>query len=322
MAFFTRRFFTGALCLALAASAAAPALAQEPWKPTRPIKIVVPFPPGGGGDIITRLVAKSMEASLGQAIVVENRPGASGSIGSDATYRAAPDGYTLLSASLDAQAMYPHVGNVPFDPARFVPVGGMAQMPYVLMGRPDLPASNLSELRQLMRGKTLTYASGGSGSSLHVFAELLAREAGSPLLHVPYQGAGPGIQALLGGQVDLMMVPLAVAPQHRAKLRAYGVTSAQRAEAMKDVPTLKEQGVNVVGDSWAALLAPPGTPESVVESLSQALRQAVGTPEVSQKLRELGMTPITMTRRDFAQFYGAEYRRWGDVIKSARIRAQ
>jgi tripartite-type tricarboxylate transporter receptor subunit TctC len=119
-----------------------------------------------------------------------------------------------------------------------------------------------------------------------------------------------------------MMVPLAVAPQYRAKLRAYGVTSAHRAEAMKDVPTLKEQGVNVIGDSWAALLAPPGTPEAVVESLSHALRQAVASPEVAPKLRDIGMTPITMSRKDFAQFYLAEYRRWGDVIKSAQIRAQ
>lgn len=321
MAHFARRLFSGA-CMCIAVAAAFPALAQDAWKPTHPIRIVVPFPPGGGGDIVTRLVAKSMEGSLGQAIIVDNKPGASGSIGSDAAYRAAPDGYTLLSASLDAQAMYPHVGRVRFDSSRFVAVGGIAQMPYVLMGRLELPARDLPELRQLMKTRSLTYASAGAGSSLHVLAELFAKESGSPLLHVPYQGAGPGIQALLGGQVDLMMVPLAVAPQYRAKLRTYGVTSAQRADAMKDVPTLKEQGVNVVGESWAALLAPPGTPEAVVDSLSHALHLAVASPEVEQKLRDLGMTPITMTRKDFAQFYGAEYRRWGDVIKAAQIHAQ
>lgn len=319
---YTRRLVATLLGLGMAASVVLPATAQDAWRPARPIKLVVPFPPGGGGDVITRLVARSMETSLGQAFIVENKPGASGSIGSDAAYRAAPDGYTLLSASLDAQAMYPHVSTVGFDSARFVPIGGMAQMGYVLMGRSDLPAATLAELRAVMKTKTLSYASAGAGSSLHVFTELFAKENGSPLLHVPYQGAGPGVQALLGGQVDLMMVPLAVAPQYRSKLRVYAITSAHRADTMKDVPTFAEQGLNVVGDSWAALLAPPGTPEPVVESLAAALRHAVATPEVSQKLRDMGMTPILMSRKDFAQFYASEYRRWGEVIKTAQIRAQ
>lgn len=315
-----RRLATALLCLGIATCAVPGAMAQDTWRPNRPIKVVVPFPPGGGGDVITRLVARAMEVSLGQTLIIENKAGASGSIGSDAAYRAAPDGYTLLSASLDAQAMYPHVNPVNFDPARFVPVGGVAQMGYVLMGRAGLPAANMVELRALMKTTTLSYASAGPGSSLHVFTELFAKESGSKLLHVPYQGAGPGAQALLGGQVDLMMVPLVVAPQYSPKLHAYAITSAQRADVMKDVPTFVEQGLKVVGDSWGALLAPPGTPEPVVEALAASLREALAQPEISKKLRDMSMTPLTMSRKEFAQFYAAECRKWGEVIKTARIR--
>jgi tripartite-type tricarboxylate transporter receptor subunit TctC len=216
--------------------------------------------------------------------------------------------------------MYPHVNKVGFDSAKYVPIGGMAQMGYVLMGRPDLPATTLLELRTLMKATKLSYASAGPGSSLHVFTELFAKEANSQMLHVPFQGAGPGLQALAGGQVDLMMVPMAVAPQFRSKLRVYAVTSAQRVEAMKDVPTFAEQGLNVVGDSWAALLAPPGTSAAMVDALANALHEAVAAPEVTKKLREMGMTPMTMSRKDFAEFYASEYRRWGEVIKTANIR--
>lgn len=293
---------------------------QEAWKPNRPITLVVPFAPGGGSDIIGRLVGQGISTRLGQAVVVDNKAGASGSIGSDLAYRAAPDGYTLLVSSLDSQGMYPHLRKVNFDSAKFVPVGGMAQMGYALMGRADLPARNLPELIALAKGKELTYASGGAGSSLHVFTELFARETGAKLLHVPFQGAGPGVQALLGGQVDLMMVPLAVAPQHLAKLKVYGITSAKRVDSLKDVPTLAEQGVNVVGDSWAAVLAPPGTPAPVVASLSAALADTVASPEIQAKLREMGMTPIVMSQTEFAKFYGDEYRKWGSVIKAANIR--
>lgn len=298
------------------------ALAQSRWKPDRPIRIVVPFPPGGGGDVLTRLIVRNMELTLGQPVIVENRTGASGAIGSESVYRAAPSGYTLLSGSQGAQAMYPHVSRVGFDAAKFVPIGPVAQMGYALMGRADLPAANLEELLALMQKRNLSYGSGGAGSSPHVYAELFLREANRKMLHIPYQGSGPGLRALLGGQIDLMMVPLAQAPQYENKLRSYGVTSAARVNAMREVPSFVEQGLNVAGEAWAAFFAPPGTPEPVVETLFTSLRQAVSAPEVTQKLQELGMTPMLMSRGDFAKFYVAECRRWGEVIKFAQIRAE
>jgi tripartite-type tricarboxylate transporter receptor subunit TctC len=316
-----RRILLTALAAGVLGGTALAATAQEVWKPTRPITLIVPFPPGGGSDVLVRSVAPALSARLGQTVVVDNKTGAAGAIGSDFVYRAAPDGYTLLVASLDAQSMAPHVQKVPFDATKFTLVGGMASMGYALMGRADLPAQTLPELLSLMKRQELTYASGGAGSSLHIFTELFARETGTKMLHVPYKGAGPGVLALLGGQVDLMMVPIAVAPQHRGKLKLYGITPGQRVESMKDVPTLSEQGVNVAGASWMGVVAPPATPSAVVNTVSAALSEIIASPELKPRLLEIGMTPISMSQPEFAKFYADEYRRWGDVVRSANIRA-
>jgi len=317
-----RIVLTALLAGLLGGTALGAAAAEEAWKPTRPITIVVPFPPGGGSDVLVRSVAPALSARLGQPIVIENKTGASGAIGSDFVYRAAPDGYTLLVASLDAQSMAPHLQKVAFDATRFTLVGGMASMGYALMGRPDLPAQTLPELVSLMKRQELTYGSGGAGSSLHVFTELFAKETGTKMLHVPFKGAGPGVLALLGGQVDVMMVPIAVAPQHREKLKVYGITPAQRVDSMKDVPTLSEQGIDVAGASWIGVVAPPATPAAVVNTVSAALREVIAAPQLQPRLREIGMTPITLSQAQFARFYADEYRRWGDVIKAANIRVE
>lgn len=306
----------------LAAAGLTPALsmAQEAWKPTRAITVVVPFPAGGGSDVAGRLLAQQLSSRLGQPVVVDNKAGASGAIGSEYVYRAAPDGYTLLLGGLDAQGMYPHLRKVGFDPARFVQLGGTAQMGYALMGRGDLAADNLPALIALAKRKELSYGSGSTGSSLHVLMELFAREAGIKLLHVPYQGAAPALQAIAGGQIDLMPVPIAVAPQYRTRLKVYGSSAAKRVESIKDIPTLREQGLNVICESWGALLAPPGTPQPIVQTLSAALREAVESPEMMKKWAEMGMTPVGLPLPQFAQFYADEYRKWGEVIRVANIR--
>lgn len=316
-----RVLFTALLAGALGGTTLV-ATAQDTWKPTRPITMVVPFPPGGGSDALIRSIAPSLSARLGQPVIIDNKAGASGAIGSEFVYRATPDGYTLLVASLDAQSMAPHLQKISFDATKFTLVGGMASMGYALMGRSDLPAQTLPELVALMKRQELNYGSGGTGSSLHIFTELFAKETGTKMLHVPFKGAGPGVLALLGGQIDLMMVPIAVAPQHQSKLKVYGITPAQRVDSMKDVPTLAEQGVNVSGASWIGVVAPPGTPVAVANTVSAAIREVIALPEIQRKLREIGMTSISMSHGEFAKFYADEYRRWGDIIKAANIRLE
>ncbi|MFZ2856499.1 Bug family tripartite tricarboxylate transporter substrate binding protein [Acidovorax sp.] len=313
-----RRLLAAAALASLAAAWSGTALAQD-WKPTKPITIIVPFPPGGGSDVLIRAVERGLSQRLGRPVVIENRTGASGAIGTEFAWRAAPDGYTLLVGSLDAHSMAPQLRKVPFDATKLVPVAGMASMGYVLMGRSDLPANNLAELIALGKTKELTYGSGGAGSSLHVFTELFARETDTKLLHVPFQGAGPGVLAVLGGQVDLMMVPIAVAPQHRGRLKAFGITPAQRVDSLKDVPTLSEQGVKVAGASWIGVLAPPGLPANIGNTVGAAIREVVASAEFQPRLREIGMQPIQMTQPEFAKFYLDEYKKWGDVIRAAHI---
>jgi len=311
----------GLVAVALAGVPAASS-AQEKWNPTQPIRMIVPFPPGGGSDSLIRTIAPSLSQRLGQPVVIENRSGASGAIGSDFVYRAAPDGYSLLVASLDAQSMAPHLQNVNFDATKFSFVAGIASMGYALMGRSDLPANTLPELLDLMKTRELTYGSGGAGSSLHIFTELFAKETGTKMLHVPFKGAGPGVLALLGGQVDLMMVPIASAPQYLSKLKVFGITPDERVDSMKDVPTLKEQGINVAGASWMGILAPPGTPDDIAETVSSAVSEIVSDPATKKQFAPIGMTPMMMSRADFGKFYIDEYRRWGQVIKDADIRLE
>lgn len=313
-----------ALQALIAAALIGPALignAQEAWKPSGPIKIVVQFPPGGGADVLARLVGQGMQERLGQTVIVENKAGASGAIASDYVYTAPADGLILLAATADAQAMYPHLKPVKFETTKFVPVAGFAKTAYVLMGRLDLPAADLKELLSLMKKQSVTYSTAGAGSSMHVFTSVFAKTAKvDNLLHVPYQGAAPALQALLGGQVDLMMVPLAIAVQHRSKLKAYGVTSGERIDAMKDVPTLSEQGLPIIAESWAGLVAPPGTPVAVTAALAKAVRETVSSPNIQKRMPEMGWTPLTGTQAEFSKYYGDEYRKWGDAIRAANIK--
>lgn len=292
------------------------------WKPTQPIRIVVPFSAGGGSDVVARLVSQSLGNRLGQTVIVENKPGASGAIASDLVYAAAPDGYTLLLGTADTQAMNPHVNKVRFDALKFVPVGGLAKVPYVLVGRPDLPADTLPQLLALAGRQSLSYGSSGLGTAADVQMRMFGEVAKiRNLLHVPYQGVAPAFQGLVAGQVDLATVPVVLAGQYRGKLKFFGLPSVQRNSAIPEVPTLAEQGYPVDADSWNCLLAPPGTPAAIADAINAQLIAVLAEPAVQKRLHEVGMTAFSGSRADFADFYRSEYEKWGDAIRKAHIGA-
>ncbi|MGE0796780.1 MAG: Bug family tripartite tricarboxylate transporter substrate binding protein [Lautropia sp.] len=294
-------------------------VAEEAWKPSRPIRLVVPFPPGGGADILGRLTAPGVSARLGQPVVVENKGGASGTIGAEHVYRASADGSVLLLATVDTQAVNPQIAKVPFDASKFVPLGGIAQAPYVLVGKSGLPATTFAELLDLMKTRQLTYASAGFGSVTHVLGASFGRESRNELIHVAYQGSGPATQAILGGDVDLGWMTLQGALQYRNRVHLYATPSEERFDLLKDVPTMKERGLPVVGASWLGWVAPPDTPEPVAAALSRAVRDTVSSPEILQRLREMGMVPIQMSQQAFVQFYRDEYEKWGKIVRAAKI---
>lgn len=292
------------------------------WVAERPIKIVVPFPAGGGADVAARIVANAIGNKLGQPMIVENRGGAGGAIGSQVVQNAPADGYTLLVASADTHSIYPHVYTKPvFQVTEFVAVAPITRIAYVLMGRPELPARNASEVVALVKSSQISYASWGAGSAAHAAMGMFSAAIGMPsMLHVPYAGSAPAAQALMAGQVDLMMMPMPLAVGNRSRLKVFGVSAQQRSEAMKDVPTLAEQGIPVDAEFWIGLLAPKKTPSAALTAISARVAEAIADPEVQKKLRGLGMTPHQLSQPEFSNYVQNEYVRWGQVIKTAGIK--
>jgi tripartite-type tricarboxylate transporter receptor subunit TctC len=319
----TRRQVLASLAAAPLAAAIPSARAQAAWKPANPIKIVVPFPPGGSSDILARFISAGLGEKLGQPVVVDNKPGATGSIGSTLVYGAPADGTTLLLGITDANSIYPHLAQTRYDATKFVPVAPLASTGFVLLGRPDLPANNLQELLALMKKEKLSYASAGAGSGPHMMAVAFTRAAGADnLLHVPYTGMAPALTALMAKQVDIMLVAVGGAAQYRSKLKFFGVSSAQRVAAIPDVPTLKEQGLDIVGEAWMGVLAPPGTPAAATAALAKAVGEVTATPEYKAKVVELGMSTLSGSPAEFGKLYMSEYRKWGDLVRAANIKLE
>ncbi len=302
---------------------AAPAAAQD--YPSRPVKIVVSYAPGGSNDVVARVIAPELQKELGQSFVVENRAGASGTIGADMVAKSPPDGYTLFMGA-GAHALAPSLfKKLPYDVVRdFAPVSLAATSAYVLVVNPAVPASSLSELIALLKAKPgqLNYASAGKGTPLHLAAELFKSKTGTDIVHVPYGGDTPALNDLLAGNVQLSFMSVAsTAPQIRAgKLRALAVTSARRSEALPDLPTLHELGIDGydVG-TWWGLLAPAGTPEAIVGKLNAAMRKAVAQPEVKERFAPLGLDPRSDSPAGFAAFIRAEVARYAAIAKIAGI---
>ncbi len=313
------------LALGLVAALLVPAAWAQTY-PTKPVRMVVGFPPGGPNDIVARAVAESLGSVLGQPVVVENRPGAGGNIGTEVTAKAEPDGYTLLMGSTGPQAMNPAVyARLPFDVLRdLAPVSMVAMVPSALVVNPQLPARSVTELIAYgkQRPNALQYGSGGYGTTLHLSGELFKSLAGIDMLHVPYKGTAPAVADLAGGQIQLMFAAVpSVMPMVKAgKLRVLAVTTRQRSQALPDVPTIAESGLpDYEMAPWFGVFTTAGTPQPVVQRLSEAIHQVVAMPAVREALQKQGAEPLTNTPQEFAVLLRAEIDKWSRIVKAAKI---
>jgi len=302
-------------------------LAHGQQYPARPVRMVVPFSPGGPNDIIARLIGHRLGEALGQQVVIDNRPGGGGNIGTDAVAKAPPDGYTLLSAGAGSLIMNPLLMKVPYTSRDFAPVSLMATAPNVLVVHPSVPANTVKELIALARAQPgrLNYASSGNGSSAHVAVALFASMAGVALAHVPYRGTGPGVNDLLGGQVQLAIfgIPPVLPYIKNGKLRALGVSGKQRSTELPEVPTVDEAGVPGYEVSlWYGLLAPAGTPPAIVARLASEVARIVRAPEMREKLLAQGAEPVGGTPEEYAAVIRSDTALWTRVIRETGIKAE
>lgn len=323
-----KQSFIRTLAVIVLASFAIQSFAQESY-PSRPITLIVPSSAGGTTDFTARLIAEPLSRALGQPVIVDNKGGASGNIGGQAVANAKPDGYTLLVAYSGYQVGNPHLfKKAPWDPIKdFVPVAFLTKAPQVIVVTPGLPVNDLKELTAYAKANPgkLNYASSGNGSIQHIAAELLKQITGTRMAHIPYKGAGPAVQDLMAGQVDLFITtPASVIGQIKGdKLRALAVTSPTRLSALPNVATASEQGIkNFNIDSWFALYAPAGTPAGVVKQLNAEINKILARPEIQKKAEDSGTFVEQMTPAQLGTFTQKEYDFWGKVIKSASITAE
>ncbi|MFO1307294.1 MAG: tripartite tricarboxylate transporter substrate binding protein [Burkholderiales bacterium] len=312
----------GALLAAAAIGAAlvaAPVLAQD--YPTRPIRLVVPFPPGGANDIVARVVAPKLSDSLGQPVVIDNRGGAAGTIGADYVAKSAPDGYTLLMTPAPfviTQSLYK---KLPYDGQRdFVPVALLTSAPFVLAVGAKSPANSMADLLALARSKpgTVNFSSPGNGSPAHLAGELLKTRTGLDMLHVPYKGGGPAVTDMIAGHVSFTLAtPAEIMPHVKeGKARALAVTTADRTPLAQGVPTMREAGVpDYEITVWYGITAPRGTPSAVVARLEKAFAEVMANPEVRERMISMGLEPTPMSAAQFGEFLKREQSKWAELVR-------
>lgn len=310
------------ILLGLIASHAA--LAQT-W-PAKPIRVVVPFPPGGGTDTGARWVAQKLSEKWGQPVVVDNKAGAAGMIGADFVSRAKPDGYTIMMANAQAVAINPSLyKKLPYNPdTAFVPISLVAELPLVLLVNSSLPVNNTKEFITLAKSKELTYGSAGNGSSTHLAASLFDNATGTKLVHVPYKGGGPAMQDLMGGVVNLTFLTVLESGSaiKSGKVRPIAVTSLKRSPAMPAIPTLAESGVpDYFSISWIGVLAPAGTPKAIVDKISRDIQEIVASADVNKRFIEQGATPVGSTPEQFHSLIDSERARYRKIITEKNISA-
>jgi len=316
------------LALAALGLAALPTWAQPaPW-PQRPIKLLVPFAPGGNTDGIARLTAERLTQALGQSVVVENRAGGNGAIAADALVKSAPDGYTLMMAAMPVLAILPAVTKTNFDPLRdFTPISIVGSNPFVMAVHKSVPASNVREFAEFIRknpGK-YNYASGGSGTVSHLSAALFAKRAGLDMTHVSYKGGGPAVTDLLGGQVQMYFGNLSELAPHAAggQIRIIGVSSLQRARQLPEVPTVAESGFPGFKTlTWNGLVAPAGTPAAIVGRIAAAVKDMVAVPENVARLQQMGVDPIGDTPAQFAETIKADLAIWSEAARASNLKIE
>ncbi|MBL8524863.1 MAG: tripartite tricarboxylate transporter substrate binding protein [Betaproteobacteria bacterium] len=295
--------------------------------PNKPIKIVVPFPPGGATDILARSIGAELQKTFNQSVIVENKPGGGGNLGADTVAKSAPDGYTLVMGTVGTHAINMSLySKMPYDAIKdFEPVVLVAGVPNLLVVHPSVAAKNVKELTALaksMPGK-LNVASSGNGTSIHMAAELYKVMAGVDILHVPYKGSSPAVTDLLGGQVQLMFdnMPSALPHAKAGKLRPLAVTSLKRSASFPDVPTMDEEGLKGFdATSWFGLLAPAGTPKDIVAKLNKASVAAIATAEMKERLAANGADPVGNSPAEFATFIKAENEKWAKIVKASGAR--
>jgi tripartite-type tricarboxylate transporter receptor subunit TctC len=294
--------------------------------PAKPVRLVIGFAPGGGADLLARMIAPKLGETLGQTIVIDNRPGAGGNIGVEHVVKSAPDGYTLLMGS-PVLAINPGLyATLAYDPLKdLLPVSLVGAVPNLLVVHPSVPADSVKQLVALARGRPgqLNYASSGKGTSLHLAAELFKTLAKIDIVHIPYKGGAPAVADLMGGHVDLMfdVLPSSMPYVKAGKLKALGISSAQRSPLMPDLPTIAEGGLpGYLAITWNGILVPAGTSSAIVGRLNGAIAQTLRAPDIKERLAGTGTDPVSNTPEQFAAFLRAETVKWAAVIKSAGIK--
>ena len=318
-------YVLAAVCAALPLCGTQIAQAQD--FPTRPVRIVVAFPPGGPTDFVGRLVADKMTALLGQRVYIDNKPGANGTLGGGDIAKSDPDGYALFLTTAGAVVVSPHImASMPYDTLKdFVPVALVTKVTEVMVVKPGLGIKSVKDLVAMAKEKpgAITFASTGIGSPPHLAQEMLDASAGVQFLHVPYRGAAPALTDLLGGQVQVVVldVPVVISQIRAGTLVPIGVAADKRDPTLPDVPTFAEQGYpNTDASSWYGLLAPAKTPPAVVAKLNKAVNDALADPAVRDKLVNVGATPVGGTPDSFGTFLKSEYEKWGKIVKDRDIK--
>ena len=320
------RLFVGPLFVALSWVVFASTAAAQDW-PTKPIRLLLGFPPGGGADLLARLMADKLSVGLGQPVVVENRPGQGGAIATEMGAKATPDGYTLLMANIGTLTLNPAIyANYPIDPKRDIaPISRLVTYAFVIFVPSDLPAKTLPEFVAMAKARPgeLNYGSSGNGGVTHIAAELFKRAAGVDIVHVPYKGSGPAMTDVAAGRLQLQIDLLAVGDpfMQSGKVRALASTSAQRSPLAPHLPTAQELGIPYTWTGWQAIVAPAGTPRPIIDRLNQEVRKALADPDLVRKLNAQGNDAAPSSPEELAALIASDGDRMGKLIREAGIKA-